>query len=131
MNKALSYCDNLTEGGYSDWRLPNIDALRTLIQNCPNTSSGGKCNVSSSCLSSGGGAGCQSDCYNYCNNCGAANQSISKLNDVFTLWSSSNDSCNSQYYWVVDFSEGSVINKFAGYSDGSNSVIDFYVRCVR
>jgi len=28
---ALSYCENLTYGGYTDWRLPNINELKTLI----------------------------------------------------------------------------------------------------
>ena len=28
---AINYCQNLTEGGFDDWRLPNIDELKTLI----------------------------------------------------------------------------------------------------
>ncbi|HNS45367.1 MAG TPA: DUF1566 domain-containing protein, partial [Alphaproteobacteria bacterium] len=28
---ALAYCENLNYGGYIDWRLPNIDELKTLI----------------------------------------------------------------------------------------------------
>ena len=32
-NKAKSYCENLTLGGYSDWRLPNIYELTTLLDN--------------------------------------------------------------------------------------------------
>ena len=45
-NAAKKYCDNLTEGGFTDWRLPNIDELRTTIQNCPKTETGGECKVS-------------------------------------------------------------------------------------
>ena len=32
-NDAKQYCANLNEGGHSDWRLPNIDELKTLIGN--------------------------------------------------------------------------------------------------
>lgn len=28
---ALAYCENLDYGGYTDWRLPNIEELKTLI----------------------------------------------------------------------------------------------------
>ncbi len=30
-NDAKTYCDNLTLGGYDDWRLPNIDELETIV----------------------------------------------------------------------------------------------------
>ena len=81
--KAVEYCRDLTSSsGYNDWRLPNIDALRTLIQNCPNTSTGGQCLVSSGCLSD--------DFLTYeCETCGSANSAISKLDDDEVFWSSS------------------------------------------
>jgi len=28
--EAINYCENLTLGGYSDWRLPNINELKTI-----------------------------------------------------------------------------------------------------
>ena len=122
-NSAKSICNSLIYGGLSGWRLPNIDALRTLIQNCPNTSSGGKCKVSSSCYS-------YPSCYigGDCRTCGANNPSISKLNDAISLWSSTVDN---EYFgsdgspWLVDFSDGS-INIWYYYSGKTP-----YVRCVR
>lgn len=31
---AFIYCENLTEGGFNDWKLPSIEILLTLIQEC-------------------------------------------------------------------------------------------------
>ena len=43
---AVKYCSNLKEGKHSDWRLPNIDELRTLVKNHQSTRSDGACPVS-------------------------------------------------------------------------------------
>ena len=40
---AVLFCENLVEDGYTDWRMPNIDELRTLIINNPNTVAGSPC----------------------------------------------------------------------------------------
>ena len=47
---AVSYCKNLTELGYNDWRLPTVNELRTLIQNCSYTETGGSCEITDECL---------------------------------------------------------------------------------
>jgi len=44
--EADSYCSSLKENDLSDWRLPNIDELRTLIQNCNLTEPSGSCRIS-------------------------------------------------------------------------------------
>ena len=118
-SNAVLYCENLTEGGYTDWRLPDIDELRTLIQECAGTETGGACGVTESCLS-------YSDCYSSdaCYSCSSdSTGGHSKFGDTNWLWSSSVRSDYSDYRWLVDFYCGGVDD----YSVGN----DYYVRCVR
>ena len=124
---ATSYCSGSEMngyGGYSDWRLPNISELRTLIKNCSGTQMpGGSCGVvdtgnsSTSCLS----GRCQGeDCYpcSYDSTGGH-----SKFGETGYFWSSSTLSDIPDYAWQVLFHYGSVINSNKSY--GSD------VRCVR
>ena len=61
-NDANQYCYELKIiiDGYSEWRLPTIDELRTIIRRCPNTEKDGDCSVTSNCT--------ELSCWNY-NNC--------------------------------------------------------------
>jgi len=110
-DEAITYCENL--GG----RLPTISELRTLIQNCPATQTGGSCGVTESCLS----ISCWSDACSGCS--GASDGRYSQLGDTGWFWSSSEQSGNADYAWIVNFKNGNV------YSNSKYGSDD--VRCVR
>ena len=118
---AVVYCHNLTECGYSDWRLPTISELRTLIKNCSGTVTGGSCGVTDSCLSS--------SCWDEdsCWSCSYDDDSgkYSRLGDDGNvwLWSSSTQSDRPDYAWFVSFKNGSVNGRYK--TNGND------VRCVR
>lgn len=117
---AVSYCNNLNEGGYTDWRLPTISELRTTIKNCPESQPGGSCRISDSCLA----AKCWSEncrCNHKENNGGY----YSKLgdDDKVWLWSSSVQSDNPDNARGVFFDVGGIGSNRKSYST--------YVRCVR
>ena len=40
---AIRYCKQVAFGGHADWRVPNIDELRTLVRGNPNTETDGAC----------------------------------------------------------------------------------------
>lgn len=118
---ALDYCRNNSDGGFKDWRLPNIDELRESIENCSKTEVGGKCRVSdkNGCLSS--------ECRNPKDSCACErkNKSVYSKFDGYDigLWSSSELSDNPDSAWGVVFYSAMIgSNKKSG---------EFYVRCVR
>ncbi len=118
---ALNYCDNLFMYGFSDWHLPSIDELRTLIKNCPGTETNGACVISEKNGKLSGN--------DYSNDCSCAYKSgsyYSKIGDDNTVspWSSSTRSDDTNRAWYVGFFAGVVSN-----SDKTTVTSD--VRCVR
>ena len=119
--EALDYCDNLTECGHTDWHLPNINELRTLIQNCPGSQTGGACAVSDPDHLAG--SDLSDDCYcEYKENNGGYYSKLGDDGNVW-LWSSSTRSDSTGYAWVVFFDYGDMYSRSKSY--------DYYVRCVR
>ncbi len=123
---AADYCSSLTLGGQSDWRLPTIGELRSLIRGCPATESGGSCNVEAgdclaiscradSCTGCSGGSGPADGCYWPDNIQG----------ECTWYWSSSPVGDDDDRAWGVHFYGGDVGHGDVVYDDGS------VVRCVR
>ena len=106
---AVDYCDKLSEGGYSDWRLPSISEARTLINACHGTRTGDRCGVTDSCLST--------DCLNYnCNLCEPKSDGYySKIDSNHTswnlLWSASEVSRREARAWGIELYTGSIAEK--------------------
>ena len=114
---AAYYCSDLSEGGYSDWHLPSIDELRTLIENCWKTETGGTCRASKEC--------CESHCEDdVCSGCSFNSTGYySKFDDSDILWSDS---------WPYDWTDCSWIVDFSGASVQIDSSYEYYgTRCVR
>ena len=135
-NAAKQYCKELKEGSENDWRLPDIDELRTLLKS-KNAATDGICKVSAKnkCLDSSCWSmeTCFEDaCRVSEEKCFFKDGRYSKLedgrNNNVWLWSSSvksdkNKSNKKGNAWYIDFNKGSVHD----YRKDSK----FYVRCVR
>ncbi len=72
-------CSEISDGGYTDWYVPEISQLMTLVQNCQNVENGG-CETSATCK-------------------------YSRLGDTETLWSSS---IKEAYFLAINFSNASI-----------------------
>ena len=141
---AASYCRNLSEGGLRDWRLPTVSELRTLIQNCDDTVTGGICGITDDCLA--GSCAYPDGSESHCEGCNQnSNGTYSKLGDAFGVWSSSIVSNYQTTNWYVYFSSASIWsssrreqNCYYDYETGNYnynfcwySGPTFSVRCVR
>lgn len=128
--EAVIYCENLNEDDHNDWRLPNIDELRTLIKNCQGSQSGTSCAVSDPNHLASNDMSDDCHCEDKENNGGY----YSKLgdDDKVWLWSSSTLSGNSgsaysySFAWGVNFKGMLVTNRYKASETNEN-----YVRCVR
>ena len=122
LNDAISYCKNLNEAGHSDWKLPNIDELRSLIIDSEYTEIGGKCKISEIAgqLSSDLVGLHDSICR------GNSGDNNSKLGDTGTFLSSSTVT-ETGGPWYINFRGGGI-----SYDVAINGVYaGFNVRCVR
>ena len=122
--EAVDYCENLDFGGFTDWRLPSINELRTIIRNCPNTESTGLCGLTDDCLDTACEAVNSCDCDYLPNNEGH----YSKLGDdsnVF-LWSSSEIANYPDFAWGIDFAQAYVSGRHK-----NDHSYGYYARCVR
>ena len=118
--EAVNYCKNLNESGRSDWRLPNIDELRTLIINHDGTKTGGTCKISEKAGKLSSNNISTTDCVY-----GRTGSNFSKLGDSDWFWSSSIMSDNNHYAFRVFFTQGTILQ-------GSNDdLFKHNVRCVR
>ncbi len=117
---AKLYCANLEESGFSDWKLPTIGQLRTLIVNCPDTEIGGRCLVSDDCSMT-------DICDKNCKGCSAdSSGKYSKLGDSETFRTDSKCTESITDIWVIHFNTA-VINCGSDLKDAP----DLKVRCVR
>lgn len=124
---AFSYCEDLREGGYSDWHLPTVNELRTLIQNCPNQEADGLCNMNDACLTDE--SGCEYDRDN-CLCCGYTYLGYyDKFGDGSPLWSSLICQANPIRAWILSFDGGCITTALLGGCSDSDRCV--YVRCVR
>jgi hypothetical protein len=122
---AKSYCQDLDLSGYTDWRLPTIGELRTLIRGCPGTVTGGACKVTDSCLSDS----CfdTGSCFSCPNVNGPADGCYWPAEMQGTCnwyWSSSLVENLDNLVWNVGFFGGFLNYGYVDYDDG-------HVRCVR
>ena len=124
-DEAKSHCSNLTMAGHTDWRLPGIGELRSLIRGCPTTELEGSCDVE------------EGDCLAFsCRNksCGGCIWEVGPADGCYWpdnlqgtcawYWSSSATVGSDDYYaWAIRFPYATV-HMYVVYHDA-------YVRCVR
>ena len=113
--KAYEYCENLEESGFKDWRLPTIDELRSIVQKCPETATGGKCAISDK-----GGKLSMND-YDK-QDCRGCRRGRFDLPGNGWFWSASQVT-GTDHFWVISFKNTRISN--------AKRVVPYNAYCVR
>jgi hypothetical protein len=121
---ATNYCVTLERGGYTDWRMPTISELRTLVLGCTATESGGSCGVTDDCTETDA---CQDSSCVGCSGDGPTNGCyweaglVGDCNAYY--WSSTVVEQHPSDYWRVSYVAASI--------DSGGKYSSSCVRCVR
>ncbi len=124
---GANYCDGVTWDGFTDWRLPTLNELRTLIRGNSDTVTGGSCGLTDTCLSNQWAECGVSDCGGGEIGGGPANGcywAASLLGPCDVYWSASRAADPSLHNFAVWFEFGAIGSPL-GLPWGSP------VRCVR
>ena len=112
--EAFAYCENLEEGGLTDWRLPTIDELKTVVWGCENVQPGGACAASDP-------NHLAEDDYTY-ETCNCDESMENAFGDDVSLWSSSVVSSDDFYIWYMDFSNKNIMYRMRNSGAGARCV---------
>lgn len=123
---AMNYCEALEFGGASDWRLPTIGELRTLVRGCDATATGGACGVTDECLEQS----CENDPCGGCENNGGPGPGgeywpADLGGDTTLTWSSSTVADDEDNAWAILFYSADITEGFV------KNTNELTVRCVR
>lgn len=100
---AVNHCEALDYEGFSDWRLPNLDELKSLVKGCSTISS---CEITSSCT---GYTACHGGTDACDKGCGKGNYLPPQLGQQNLMyWTSDVEEQTPKNAWLVDFSYGTV-----------------------
>ncbi|MBN1543848.1 DUF1566 domain-containing protein [Candidatus Woesearchaeota archaeon] len=121
---AIAYCDGLELDGSTEWRLPTIDELRTLVRGCPDSEMGGACEIIDGCNADCDSSPCfscefmETECY------------LPEAIPGCTGWarSSSVIADRPDHSWVINFETAHVAGSYSQLGDNS---VPASVRCVR
>ncbi|MFH1828398.1 MAG: DUF1566 domain-containing protein [Nanoarchaeota archaeon] len=91
-SNAQNYCNNLILGGKSDWRMPTISELRSVVEGCAGTQTGGSCNIQDNgCL--------KISCYSGCGGCTDSNGPANGFYWKPNLWKGPTGFGSNARYW--------------------------------
>lgn len=122
---AQTYCQNLSLGGIANWRLPDLDEMRSLIRGCQAMQTGGECTLTTQCLEDA----CDNEACDGCKAVGGPGKSgrycdPSLADEGSFLWTSTSLPDDTDSALFVNFLEA-VIN------NGDKASNELSVRCVR